>query len=53
MKESSSYKFFGFLAGLGAFLTKKSVKIDLYRMDDMKITGKRHPYSSDFKNRLG
>ena len=40
---------FGCMAGLSAYLTKKPVKLVLHRMDDMKITGKRHPYSSDFK----
>jgi xanthine dehydrogenase large subunit len=28
---------------------KKPVKYSLDRMDDMRMTGKRHPYSSDFK----
>jgi xanthine dehydrogenase large subunit len=37
------------LASLGAFLTGKPVKIYLNRRDDMVCTGKRHPYSSDFK----
>jgi xanthine dehydrogenase large subunit len=37
------------LASLGAFLTGKHVKIYLNRRDDMVCTGKRHPYSSDFK----
>lgn len=37
------------MATLGAFLTKKAVKLVLHRMDDMRMTGKRHPYSSDFK----
>ncbi|MBU6122910.1 xanthine dehydrogenase molybdopterin binding subunit [Hymenobacter siberiensis] len=37
------------LAALGAFLTKKPVKLVLDRMADMRMTGKRHPYSSDFK----
>ncbi|MBH8567867.1 molybdopterin-dependent oxidoreductase [Microvirga sp. STS02] len=39
----------GALAALGAFLTKKPVKLVLDRMADMRMTGKRHPYSSDFK----
>ncbi|GAB3317577.1 xanthine dehydrogenase molybdopterin binding subunit [Hymenobacter humi] len=39
----------GALAALGAFCTKKSVKLVLDRMADMRMTGKRHPYSSDFK----
>lgn len=37
------------LAALGAFRTGKPVKIYLNRRDDMVATGKRHPYSSDFK----
>ncbi len=37
------------LAALGAFVTKKPVKLVLGRMADMRMTGKRHPYSSDFK----
>lgn len=37
------------LASLGAFRTGKHVKIYLNRRDDMVCTGKRHPYSSDFK----
>jgi xanthine dehydrogenase large subunit len=39
----------GALAALGAFVTKKPVKLILDRMADMRMTGKRHPYSSDFK----
>lgn len=37
------------LTALGAHLTKKPVKIILSRIDDLYMTGKRHPYSSDFK----
>ncbi len=37
------------LAALGAFKTGTSVKIYLDRHDDMRVTGKRHPYSSDFR----
>ncbi|MCE1189806.1 MAG: molybdopterin-dependent oxidoreductase [Ignavibacteria bacterium] len=37
------------LAGLGAFVTKRPVKLVLPRQEDMRITGKRHPYSSDYK----
>ncbi len=37
------------MAALGAFLLKRPVKLVLHRMDDMRMTGKRHPYSSDFK----
>ena len=40
---------FACLAGLGSYITKKPVKLILHRLDDIKITGKRHPYSSDFK----
>jgi len=37
------------LAALGAFISKKTVKLSLARQDDMRVTGKRHPYSSDYK----
>jgi xanthine dehydrogenase large subunit len=37
------------MAALGAHVLKKPVKIALHRQDDMRMTGKRHPYSSDFK----
>jgi xanthine dehydrogenase large subunit len=37
------------MAGLGVQKMKKPVKVVLHRMDDMKMTGKRHPYSSDYK----
>jgi xanthine dehydrogenase large subunit len=30
-------------------LTKKPVKYALSRMEDMRMTGKRHPYSADYK----
>jgi xanthine dehydrogenase large subunit len=30
-------------------LTGRPVKYALHRMDDMRMTGKRHPYSSDYK----
>jgi xanthine dehydrogenase large subunit len=39
----------GALAALGAFISKKPVKLVLDRMADMRMTGKRHPYSSDFR----
>ncbi len=39
----------GALAALGANLLNKPVKLILPRQLDMKVTGKRHPYSSDFK----
>ncbi len=37
------------MAGLAAFKLKKPVKLILPRQEDMRVTGKRHPYSSDFK----
>jgi xanthine dehydrogenase large subunit len=39
----------GVMAALGAHLTGRPVKLVLHRMDDMRMTGKRHPYSADFK----
>ncbi|MEO5684940.1 MAG: molybdopterin cofactor-binding domain-containing protein [Chitinophagaceae bacterium] len=37
------------LCGLAAYVLKKPVHYSLDRMEDMAMTGKRHPYSSDFK----
>lgn len=37
------------LVALAAFVLKKPVKLAMHRMDDMRMTGKRHPYSSDYK----
>ncbi len=37
------------LCALAAHHLKKPVKYALHRMEDMAMTGKRHPYSSDFK----
>lgn len=37
------------ICAVGAQLTKRPVKYALHRMDDMRMTGKRHPYSSDYK----
>ena len=37
------------MAALGVQLTGKPVKLVLNRNEDMTWTGKRHPYSSDFK----
>ncbi len=37
------------LAALGSYLTKRPVKIVLSRSEDIRNTGKRHPFSSDFK----
>ena len=39
----------GVIAGLAALKLNKPVKLILPRQDDMRMTGKRHPYSSDFK----
>ena len=37
------------MAALAAFKLNKPVKLVLNRMDDLRMTGKRHPYSSDYK----
>jgi len=37
------------MAAVSAFVTKKPVKLILPRQEDMRMTGKRHPYSADFK----
>jgi len=37
------------ICALGTQLTKRPVKYALHRMEDMRMTGKRHPYSSDYK----
>jgi xanthine dehydrogenase large subunit len=37
------------MAGLAAYLSNRPVKIVLNRHEDLRLTGKRHPYSSDFK----
>ncbi len=37
------------MTALAAFKLKKSIKLVLNRDEDMRMTGKRHPYSSDFK----
>ncbi|MGE5341434.1 MAG: xanthine dehydrogenase molybdopterin binding subunit [Candidatus Omnitrophota bacterium] len=37
------------LAALAAFKLKRAVKLVLDRHEDIRLTGKRHPYSSDFK----
>lgn len=39
----------GALCALAAHHLKRPVKYCLHRMEDMRMTGKRHPYSSDFK----
>jgi xanthine dehydrogenase large subunit len=37
------------MCALATYHLKKPVKYSLHRMEDMRMTGKRHPYSSDFK----
>jgi xanthine dehydrogenase large subunit len=37
------------LCALAAHLLQKPVKYALHRMEDMAMTGKRHPYMADFK----
>lgn len=37
------------IAALGARLTGRPVKLVLPRHDDLRATGKRHPYSSDYR----
>ncbi|RLD45414.1 MAG: xanthine dehydrogenase [Bacteroidetes bacterium] len=37
------------MAAIAANALQKPVKISLHRMDDMYMTGKRHPYTSDYK----
>jgi xanthine dehydrogenase large subunit len=37
------------MVALATHILKKPVKISLHRLDDMRMTGKRHPYRSDFK----
>jgi len=40
---------FATMVALAAHVMKKPVKITLDRPDDMQMTGKRHPYSADYK----
>jgi xanthine dehydrogenase large subunit len=37
------------LCAVAAYKLKRPVKYSLHRMEDMRMTGKRHPYSTDFK----
>ncbi len=37
------------ICAVGTQLTGRPVKYALHRMEDMRMTGKRHPYSADFK----
>jgi xanthine dehydrogenase large subunit len=39
----------GVMCALATYHLKKPVKYSLHRMEDMRMTGKRHPYSSDYK----
>ncbi|MBL7978786.1 MAG: molybdopterin-dependent oxidoreductase [Bacteroidetes Order II. Incertae sedis bacterium] len=39
----------GALAALAAWKTGKAAKLVPHRMQDLRMTGKRHPYSSDYK----
>lgn len=39
----------GIMVALAAFILQRPVKYVLHRMEDMRMTGKRHPYSSDYK----
>ncbi len=41
------------ICAVGTQLTKRPVKYALHRMEDMRMTGKRHPYSADYKIGLG
>ena len=37
------------LAALGSYKINRPVKLILNRLEDIRLTGKRHPYSSDYK----
>lgn len=37
------------MCALASYHLKRPVKYSLHRMEDMRMTGKRHPYSADFK----
>lgn len=37
------------VCAVGTQLTRRAVKYALHRMEDMRMTGKRHPYSADYK----
>lgn len=39
----------GTMAALAAWVLKRPAKCILHRMEDMRMTGKRNPYSSDYK----
>jgi xanthine dehydrogenase large subunit len=40
---------FGVMVALAAHLLQRPVKLALHRIDDIRMTGKRHPYSADFR----
>ncbi|MBK8812397.1 MAG: molybdopterin-dependent oxidoreductase [Acidobacteria bacterium] len=37
------------ICAVGTQITRRPVKFALHRMDDMRMTGKRHPYSADYR----
>ena len=39
----------GVMAALAAKILGKPVKVVLHRLDDIRMTGKRHPYEADYK----
>ncbi|MEP6676660.1 MAG: molybdopterin cofactor-binding domain-containing protein [Ferruginibacter sp.] len=39
----------GAMAALASYVLKRPAKCILHRMEDMRMTGKRNPYSSDYK----
>ncbi len=41
--------YWGVLAALGATAVGRPVELVLHRVDDLVMTGKRHPYSADYK----
>ncbi|MBP7377989.1 MAG: molybdopterin-dependent oxidoreductase, partial [Pyrinomonadaceae bacterium] len=47
-KEDQANAWAGIVA-VASQLTKRPVKYALHRMEDMRMTGKRHPYSADYK----
>ncbi len=47
-KEDQANAWAGICA-VAAQLTKRPVKYALHRVEDMRMTGKRHPYSADYK----
>ncbi|MEO6656260.1 MAG: molybdopterin cofactor-binding domain-containing protein, partial [Pyrinomonadaceae bacterium] len=47
-KEDQANAWAGIVA-VASQLTGRPVKYALHRMEDMRMTGKRHPYSSDYK----